>query len=485
MARNTNGPLTRHEELRYSYLLKNLAYLNGKEAAEFNYLQSKIDAHNAQATYDAYRESSAYYPEENNSYESSYDWDGRDYKADENSQFPDYESYYDNPDLAASSTGYTAQGLPEYPEDYDRQQAKLERSRRKADKQAERAQRPKVKGSRRKKIKRALQFLALFLFLLLAIMGIFLWKGYNEVTSGADGKSYQPAVQEVFNGEDAKDGTNILVLGSDQRISQGSSDARTDTIMVVNVGNSDNKIKMVSFMRDTLVNIEGASYDDYNADLKLNTAFNIGEQNNNQGAELMRQTLKRNFDIDIKYYVMVDFQTFAEGIDTLFPDGVKIDAKFSTVDGVDVSSVEVPDDLNMDENGNVPTQTIKEGEQMMDGRTLLNYARFRKDDEGDYGRTKRQQQVLQAVISQVKNPARLFTGAQAIGKVYALTSTNIGWGYLAGNGLDIVSDASNGVETTTVPEEGDWIDTYDMYGGSALEVDFEAYKTKLEKLGLR
>ena len=26
----------------------------------------------------------------------------------------------------------------------------------------------------------------------------------------------------------------------------------------------------------------------------------------------------------------------------------------------------------------------------MDGRTLLNYARFRKDDEGDYGRTKRQ-----------------------------------------------------------------------------------------------
>ena len=53
-------------------------------------------------------------------------------------------------------------------------------------------------------------------------------------------------------------------------------------------------------MRDTLVNIKGASETDYSRDLKLNTAFNIGEQNNHQGAELMRQTLKRNFDIDIK-----------------------------------------------------------------------------------------------------------------------------------------------------------------------------------------
>ena len=32
----------------------------------------------------------------------------------------------------------------------------------------------------------------------------------------------------------------------------------------------------------------------------------------------MRETLKRNFDIDIKYYAMVDFETFATGVDTLF-----------------------------------------------------------------------------------------------------------------------------------------------------------------------
>ena len=53
----------------------------------------------------------------------------------------------------------------------------------------------------------------------------------------------------------------------------------------------------------------------------------------------MRETLKRNFDIDIKYYAMVDFETFATGVDTLFPNGVEINAKFATIDGKKVSSV--------------------------------------------------------------------------------------------------------------------------------------------------
>ena len=79
------------------------------------------------------------------------------------------------------------------------------------------------------------------------------------------------------------------------------SDARTDS-MWWSMWAARGKIKMVSFMRDTLVNIKGASETDYSQDLKLNTAFNIGEQNNHQGAELMRETLKRNFDNDISIY---------------------------------------------------------------------------------------------------------------------------------------------------------------------------------------
>ncbi|MFR2063146.1 MAG: hypothetical protein ACLS36_02805 [Streptococcus sp.] len=40
--------------------------------------------------------------------------------------------------------------------------------------------------------------------------------------------------------------------------------------------------------------------------------------------------VKRNFDIDIKYYAMVDFETFAK---IPLPNGVEINAKFATIDG--------------------------------------------------------------------------------------------------------------------------------------------------------
>ena len=64
----------------------------------------------------------------------------------------------------------------------------------------------------------------------------------KEVSSGET--NYSAAVTEPFNGQDSKDGTNILILGSDKRISQGS-DARTDTIMVLNIGNKEGKVKLV------------------------------------------------------------------------------------------------------------------------------------------------------------------------------------------------------------------------------------------------
>lgn len=41
MTNKNQEPLTHHEELRYSYLLKNLHYLNEREKLEFNYLLQK------------------------------------------------------------------------------------------------------------------------------------------------------------------------------------------------------------------------------------------------------------------------------------------------------------------------------------------------------------------------------------------------------------------------------------------------------------
>lgn len=462
MSRNDKGKVSRHEQLRYEYLLRNIAYLSEREQAEFDYLRKKVEANSA--------EEASYYDEPEEDYYQDYGQSYDDYYDDD---YQDDDSWKED----SSNGQYTEQGLPVYPD----QTSKRSRQSRKEEKAAQALTKVKPK-KKRLTFKRFLKIISLILLAVFVGMVIMFIKGVYDISSGKN-KDYKPAVVEKFNGQDAKDGTNILVLGSDQRITQGSSEARTDTIMILNIGNKDKKIKMVSFMRDTLVNIKGVSADNYSYDNKLNTAFNIGEQDNNQGAELMRQTLKRNFDIDIKYYVMVDFQTFAEAIDTLFPNGVEINAKFATVDGNAVDSVEVPDDLNM-KNGVVPNQTISVGKQKMDGRTLLNYARFRKDDEGDFGRTKRQQQVMSAVMSQIKNPAKLFTGSAALGKIYALTSTNISYGFLLSHGLSVLTNGKE-IEQVTVPEYGDWIDDYDMYGGQALSINFKKYKKRLSKLGVR
>lgn len=465
---NDNGKTARHEQLRYEYLLRNLAYLTAREQAEFDYLRRKIEARQVENNYQApYRS-----PYQDNRYDNSYD-----YQTDYDDAA---DSYYQEEDYWDEDSQYTDQGLPVYVDQEPKRESRKARKAALAASSSGKFKAPKAK--KRIRFKTILKWAGVLLLLTLAGMIFMFFKGMNDISSG-NNKNYKAAMTEVFKGQDTEDGTNILILGSDQRITQGSSEARTDTIMVVNVGNKDKKVKMVSFMRDTLVNIPGVSTEGY-YDSKLNSAFNIGEQNNNQGAELMRQTLKNNFDIDIKYYMMVDFETFAEAIDTLFPNGVTINAKFSTVDGVAVDSVEVPDDLNM-KDGVVPNQTIHVGKQKMDGRTLLNYARFRKDDEGDYGRTKRQQQVMSAVMSQVKDPTKLFTGSAALGKIYALTSTNVSYSFLLTNGLSALTSGKGGVEQMTIPENGDWIDDYDMYGGQALAIDFDKYQQKLSELGLR
>ncbi|VUX05899.1 LCP family protein [Streptococcus vestibularis] len=476
MTKSNDEPFTHHERLRYSYLLKNLAHLNGQQASEFNYLQGKLDAYEAERSYERYQGQTA------------------DYQEARSQPYNNRSNYYQAPDYEDVNQ-LTEEGLPVYREEAPQRNVKRKKVQRqvapsatsapRSKSQVGKKKRPKKKRRLKKVIKLVLSCLSLGVVFLVLAMAYQFYKGTDLSAAGNNGKAYQPALVETFNGKDTKDGVNILILGSDQRVSQESTEARTDSIIVVNVGNKEGKIKMVSFMRDTLVNIKGASETDYSQDLKLNTAFNIGEQNNHQGAELMRQTLKRNFDIDIKYYAMVDFETFAAGVDTLFPDGVKINTKFSTVDGKKVSSVKVPDDLRMDKDGNVPNQTIKVGKQQMDGRTLLNYARFRKDDEGDYGRTKRQQQVMQAIMKQVKNPISLFKGSEALGKVYSLTSTNMSMTEMLDLGLSNAGSFKNGISSQTIPSDGDWIDSYDLYGGQGIEIDFDSYQDKLKELGFR
>ena len=427
------NPLSHHEQLRYDYLLKNIHYLNEREKKEFAYLQDKLNR------------ASSDVPSESKELTEDYR------KTSANTSIPSYNS------RSRSERYQKINSLPK-------------------------------KKTKKRKLRWGRIFAGLLAILACLALGmIFMFlKGYTNANPDKNVNA-RAAQVEVFNGQDTRDGVNILIMGTDGRIGQNSAETRTDSIMVLNVGGSDKKIKLVSFMRDNLVYIDGYSQvinGRKQTDNKLNVAYELGEQEGQKGAEMVRQVLKDNFDLDIKYYALVDFQAFATAIDTLFPDGVTIDAQFSTLNGRQLTEATVGDDLHATETES-PTQTIKVGKQQMNGSTLLNYARFRDDDEADYGRTKRQQQVLTAVLQQIKDPTKLFTGSEALGKVFAMTSTNVPYTFLLTNGLSFLDGAQNGIEKLTIPELGDWVDAYDVYGGLGLLVDQNKYQNKLSQMGLR
>lgn len=428
------NPLNHHEQLRYDYLFKNIYYLNEREKKEFDYLQTKINRASSETVGDKKEVLEPLVPP------------------------------------------YPKSSLPIY----------SNHSRTKKYHKKDSVPKVKREGRKLRWGRLFVGFLAILSCVALGMIFMFL-RGYQNATNPEKTANAKAAQVQVFNGQDTKDGVNILIMGTDGRIGQNSAETRTDSIMVLNVGGADKKIKMVSFMRDNLVYIDGYSKvtaGKKQTDNKLNVAYELGEQEGQKGAEMVRKVLKDNFDLDIKYYALVDFQAFATAIDTLFPDGVTIDAQFSTLNGQALTAATVGDDLHATETES-PTQTIKVGKQQMNGSTLLNYARFRDDDEGDYGRTRRQQQVMSAVLEQIKDPTKLFTGSEALGKVFAMTSTNTPYTFLLTNGLPVLQGVQNGIEKVTVPELGDWVDAYDVYGGMGLLVDQNKYKTKLAHMGMR
>ncbi|MDB1749438.1 LCP family protein [Enterococcus avium] len=293
----------------------------------------------------------------------------------------------------------------------------------------------KPKNPYKQKPKKKRSWKRILVMILVALLGYSVVAfGVGNIAAKTDSSMPKMETQE-FNGAASENGSkNILLLGSDTR---DNISGRSDSMMVLQV-DGRGKPKLVSFMRDMYVNIPGVGEN------KLNAAYAYG------GADLVRQTLKENFGIDCRYYAMVDFQTFEKGVDALFPRGVQIDAEKDMSAYID--------------------EPITKGPQRMNGHTLLNYARFRMDEEGDFGRVRRQQQVMQSVFGQLKNPLVLLRGPYAAGKIWGYLSTDMPNMFVLGN-LFNFAKAVGGIERLTLPVDGSWsyIDTANA--GSALAVD--------------
>ncbi|WP_404331880.1 LCP family protein [Mesobacillus maritimus] len=258
--------------------------------------------------------------------------------------------------------------------------------------------------------------------------------------------SYKGEDNLVFQGEeDTLDEVNVLLLGSDSR---GEEHARTDTIMIAHYDPQSRQIKLISLMRDMLVSVPNYGQQ------KLNAAFTFG------GPELLRETIKENFGVNLHYYAMIDFEGFEKAVDLLVPNGIEVDIPYEMSDGIEM--------------------TLEKGKQQLQGKELLGYVRFRQDRLSDFGRVQRQQEV----ISKLKEEA---VGLQSVAKLPELLNllhtyidTNIHTSTLLSIGKDVLTKETREIEALRIPEDGSFENKHHDTLGDVLEIDFPQNKQSLQ-----
>jgi len=221
---------------------------------------------------------------------------------------------------------------------------------------------------------------------------------------------------------------NIALIGIDKRPNEPVS--RSDTIVILSYDMQTGRTMLTSIMRDFLVYIpdEGT----YN---KINASYAYG------GEELLLKTLNINFDLNIKYYVTVDFGTMEQLVDAI--GGIEVNVK----------DVEVPYINQVIEEQHTllggELNYLKEGgAQLLDGRQALAYSRIRKVGNSDWERTSRQRIVLGKIIDKIKDNLDIKMLLTLTKEIAPLTKTNIdtnlmlkmGWSYLRHKDTFVLED---------------------------------------------
>ncbi len=108
--------------------------------------------------------------------------------------------------------------------------------------------------------------------------------------------------------------------------------------------------------------------------------------NSAEGAALAMETLRTNLGVPVDHYLLIDFQAVTNVIDSL--GGVTVDVPY-----------EIYDPTYPDHGTGYDPLYVPAGVQTMDGEMALKYMRTRHSDS-DFGRARRQQQIIMALRSQ-------------------------------------------------------------------------------------
>ena len=273
----------------------------------------------------------------------------------------------------------------------------------------------------------------------------------TDPQENVEGLESVDASDVIFETVDVLQGdvVNIMLIGQDRR--PGEERARSDSMILVSLNRKKGTIQLTSFMRDLYVQIPGY------LDTRLNAAYRYG------GTDLMNETFKVNFGIEIDGNVMVDFDEFTEIIEIL--GGVTLD----------ISSAEAKY-MNRNSDNHFST-----GSNYFNAEDALTFTRMRYAAGGDYGRTDRQRRVIMAIAYSLRD-ADLVTIFNLIDQVLPHIVTNLTDAQIieyATTGLGILAGGGK-IDTFRIPQDDAHYNA-NIRGMAVLVPDLEMCREDLEE----
>jgi LCP family protein required for cell wall assembly len=163
---------------------------------------------------------------------------------------------------------------------------------------------------------------------------------------------------------------DLLVLGTDE------GGGNTDVITLVRVEGAATRITQIP--RDAYIESERWG------PRKINALYSLG------GVEEIKRELSERLNRPIRHHMIVNLSSLRRMADLL--GGIEVD---------------VPKRMFYVDNSQGLMIDLQPGRQLLKGRQLEGFLRFRHDEAGDLGRLDRQQQVLQALFRRLGRPENL------------------------------------------------------------------------------
>lgn len=306
--------------------------------------------------------------------------------------------------------------------------------------------------SKNKGLKIFMISLLLALLAILLIYGSIVWKFYSGIPDvvPADQVDSTAAEVQIAQKEQKEDEViNVLLVGTDTR-DPNAEMGRSDTMMMLSYNKTQKKSTIVSFLRDSLVEIDG------HGKTRLGHAYAYG------GVGLTINTLNQTYDLDIQKYATINFDNLVSVIDEI--GGVEV--FISEEEAEYYRQCGMPD--------------IVAGDVTLTGSQALVHARNRTLGS-DFERTRRQRSVMYGVYRKVmseKDPAAIMS---LITYCMDYVKTNMSVTEIYELVMEVLTTENLKMQQAAIPQDGMYKGiTYE--GMSVLEVDLEANKEYLHGL---